>query len=60
MVLASYLGDRSQYVTYGGVESGRGNVECEVPQGSVLGPLFYLIYVNGEGEQGSGLCPVCG
>ena len=27
----SYLGDRSQYMTYGGVESGRGNVECEVP-----------------------------
>ena len=42
----SYLADRMQYVCYGGYESERGKVECGVPQGSVLGPLFFILYVN--------------
>ena len=45
-LLRSYLGGRSQYVVYGGHESERGGVQCGVPQGSVLGPLFFLVYVN--------------
>ena len=45
-LLASYLRDREQYVVYGGVESERSRVQCGVPQGSVLGPLFFLLYVN--------------
>ena len=45
-LLRSYLKNRTQYVCYGGYESERGLVECGVPQGSVLGPLFFLIYVN--------------
>ena len=42
-MLGSYLEERAQY---GGHESGRGKVECGVPQGSVLGSLFFIFYVN--------------
>jgi hypothetical protein len=45
-LLGIYLEGRFQYVVYNGGESGRWEVSCGVPQGSVLGSLFFLIYVN--------------
>ena len=45
-LLRSYLTSRFQYVSYGGFDSDKGIIKCGVPQGSVLGPLFFLIYVN--------------
>ena len=42
----SYLTDRSQYVAYCGVESKVLPIICEVPQGSILGPLLFIIYLN--------------
>ena len=42
----SYLTNRRQYTVIGNRSSKIANVTCGVPQGSVLGPILFLIYVN--------------
>ena len=42
----SYLNDRKQRVFVGGEISESLDISCSVPQGSVLGPLLFLLYVN--------------
>ena len=45
-ILLCYFEDRKQIVKIGNVVSLVNKVNCEVLQGSVLGPQFFLIFIN--------------
>ena len=42
----SYLFNRRQYIFGNGIKSDETVIKCGVPQGSVLGPLLFIIYTN--------------
>ena len=45
-LIQSFLNNRKQIVSINGFESSKLNITCGVPQGSTLGPLLFLIYLN--------------
>ena len=42
----SYLSDRTQYATINNERSEVQTIRYDVPQGSIVGPLLFLIYIN--------------
>ena len=55
-LLKSYLMSRSQYVICNGAKSEVKFVETGVPQGSILGPLLFILFMNHFSRSSTLLC----
>jgi hypothetical protein len=45
-ILQSYFSDHKQYVDFCGFKSEKERMKTGVPQGAILGPLLFIIYVD--------------
>ena len=41
-----YLSDRKQFIKFNNESTNLEIIQCGIPQGSILGPLLFLIFVN--------------
>ena len=46
MFVKKFLTNHYQYVEYDNEKSSKRNIACGVPQGSILWPLLFLLYIN--------------
>ena len=46
LFISSYLSNRTQSVRLGSTYSETLNVECGIPQGTLLGPILFILYLN--------------
>ena len=44
--ILNYLSRRTQYVVYDGISSDYKTILCGIPQGSIIGPLLFILYIN--------------
>ena len=56
--LGSYLENRKQFVSVSGTEPELASVNYHLSEGSVLGPLLFLIYINHLHYAIKGSCPL--